>query len=188
MLSAMVLVDFADASLVTSGILKTTNQKVRILSLLPSNDRPTRERFMVTRITEAFTTSHCLHMEWDSRVLNPKAFQQDWLQYDYIGAPWKHPIRIMDYPVCTHLNCVGNSGFALISKKLADILTQVSHPDPSDIADAYVCLKLRPELEAMGIRFAPEHVAERFSCEDRRYTGQFGWHGKGTAKRNRFVI
>lgn len=188
MLSTLLLINVPRLVLVTNRIFNVSNPRVKILPLLPTKDRADRERFMVTRITEAFETSHCLHMEWDSRVVNPSAFKQDWFQYDYIGAPWKYPMKVLDYPICTTENCVGNSGFSLISKKFADALARVSNPSRRDISDNYVCLKLRPSLEGMGLRFAPESVAERFSCEDRRYSGQFGWHGKGTAKINHFSL
>ena len=33
-------------------------------------------------------TSHCLFVHDDSWVLNPESWDDDWLEYDYIGAPW----------------------------------------------------------------------------------------------------
>lgn len=128
-------------------------------------------KFMIKNLTEHFNTSHVLTIHADGYVLNADAWDNDWLQYDYIGATWWYK---------DNMN-VGNGGFSLRSKKLCDILAsyQIQHYHPED---HHICRTYRPALEKLGIRFAPEEVANKFSIEaygtsDNKYNGQFGFHG-----------
>jgi glycosyltransferase involved in cell wall biosynthesis len=142
-------------------------------------DRETRRtdysRFMIKELTKHFTTSHVLTIHADGYVLDWSAWNDDWLQYDYIGASWWYKDG----------KNVGNGGFSLRSKKLCDLLAesdlQGEHYHPEDSA---ICRIYRPALETMGIKFAPAEVADRFSIEaynvpppDNKYIGSFGFHG-----------
>jgi hypothetical protein len=125
--------------------------------------------FCIRHMSKFIDTPYVLIIHADSWVLNPSAWDDAWLQYDYIGAPWPYPTR-----------AVGNGGFSLRSKKLLDVLSQQQwdeyHPE-----DDIICRKHGKWLEdTHGIRFAPRHVAEIFSieaCGGGVYRGQFGWHG-----------
>lgn len=127
--------------------------------------------FCINRMAEYVNTSHVLIIHADGYILNPSAWDNDWLQYDYIGATWWYK---------DNMN-VGNGGFSLRSKKLLDMLSVmgIEHTHPEDNV---ICRELRPILEQQGIKFAPEEVANRFSIEayntpDNKYNGQFGFHG-----------
>lgn len=191
MLATMALATFADAVLVTSAPFDTQGTGIRNVAVLPTDARIERERFMITRITETFSTPFCLNMEWDACLRNPQGWNPEFLEYDFIGAPWPIGMRVPGYPRIDHSCSVGNTGFCLMSKKFADTLTQASKPTEHEVSkasDIYVCVTLRPTLEALGIRFAPRGLASRFSCEGTRYSGQLGWHGTGTAALNRFRL
>lgn len=133
-------------------------------------------KFMIRELYDHFDTSHVLTIHADGYVLNADAWCDEWLQYDYIGATWGYKDGMN----------VGNGGFSLRSKKLCGILAaadlQGEHYHPEDHAIARI---YRPALEAQGIRFAPEEVANNFSIEaygnvwpgGNAYTGQFGFHG-----------
>lgn len=153
-------------------------------------DRVDREKILIHRLHEFIDGTHCLHIEHDSRIANPAAWCDEWLQYDFIGAPWPWPVKQDGFPPILEGNCVGNTGFALISKRFAEAVSSIAKPNVQEarMSDAYICRTLRPQLEQMGLRFAPESVAERFSCENRYYHGQFGWHGRGTAALNGFKV
>lgn len=114
-------------------------------------------------------TSHMLNVEWDSGIADVLAWTDDFLSYDYIGAPWPwHPSG----------QNVGNGGFSLRSKKLMDFLA--SHTDdfpPEFPDDATLCAKYREHLEPLGFKWAPTDVAARFSYERGPCSRSFGWHG-----------
>lgn len=134
-------------------------------------------RFMLKELNSHFDTSHVLTIHADGYVLNWEAWDNSWLQYDYIGATWSYK---------DNMN-VGNGGFSLRSKKLCDILAKVNfeqyHPE-----DHIICRVYREDLEKrFGIKFAPEEVANQFSIEGygahifpegNVYSGQFGFHSE----------
>lgn len=188
--NANTIVEFADTVLVTMPAAKTHLNGCRILGAINDSARVERERFLLTRLSETFSTPYCIHMEGDAAIRNPSAWDTAWLAYDYIGAPWTYPRKFHGkYPV-TAERCVGNLGFSLLSKRLTDALSRCQPPTDAqaNISDVYLCLELRDELEKQGLRFAPESMAAQFSCECRPYTNQFGWHGAITAEMNKFVV
>ncbi len=74
---------------------------------------------------------------------------------------------------------VGNSGFAIKSKRLMDhmVLHQERYPVLNDQEDDLMCRKYRRELEGEGFSFAPEVLAASFGFETRRPIERtFGFH------------
>jgi len=138
-------------------------------------DKEGYSKFCIVAMANYVETSHVLVIQSDGWILNPGAWNDQWLQYDYIGAPW--PYATQD---------VGNGGFSLRSKKLLDTLKRVHHLFPRyHPEDVVICRDQRAWLERnYAVRFAPRSVAERFSIEaygakNLRYNGQFGYHGAG---------
>ena len=112
-------------------------------------------------------TSHVLAFQWDAWILNPSAWTNEFLEYDYIGAPWWY---FDGYNV-------GNSGFALRSKALYDYLSE--HRDEFPIVppeDDTLCRRYRKRLPQF--RWAPDLLAFQFSFERVRPPfPSFGFHG-----------
>lgn len=126
-------------------------------------------RFMLTGLADHVRTSHALVMQWDGFVSEPDRWSADFLQWDYIGAPWYHG---------GSTGTVGNGGFSLRSRRLLQALRAIDHPDSREPEDMTICVTLRPRLEAQhGIRFAPLDVAQRFACEYGSFRPAFGFHG-----------
>lgn len=141
-------------------------------------------RFLVNEIGDYFTTSHCLHMQWHGFVVNPEAWSDDFLKYDYIGARW----HFHQPP-----HNVGNGGFSLRSKKYCNVgkdfyletraATKIANPSHWQRRlrnyhpeDHICCISRRDYFDDSGIKFAPEDVAMKFSVENEKYTGSFGFH------------
>lgn len=126
-------------------------------------------RFMLTGLADHVQTSHALVVQWDGFVSEPSRWSADFLQWDYIGAPWYHR---------GSAGTVGNGGFSLRSRRLLLALRAINHPDAREPEDMAICVTLRPRLEAeFGIRFAPLDVARRFACEYGPFRAAFGFHG-----------
>jgi hypothetical protein len=161
---------------------------VKLLSSIPDTDPrvvPVEKvdsiekysHFLVKKLHEYVDTEHVLVIQYDGFILNPEAWTDDFLRYDYIGAPWWYEDE----------NNVGNGGFSLRSKKLLDILARDEtivehHPEDHHIARTY-----GEYLRSQGIVFAPEEVASRFSIEGclkepvpvkygSVWTNEFGFH------------
>lgn len=137
---------------------------------------------------EHMQTSHILFLEWDAAVLNPLAWRDVWLEFDFIGAPWP-PHHEPGWDPCDgHTNNVGNAGFSLRSRKYCQATRDLLKVFPNDrmlvSCDMTPCLTRRPWMESQGVRFAPDYVAMAFSCENRIYGGEFGFHGLHTCARN----
>lgn len=137
--------------------------------------------------------TYVLIIQTDGFIVNPDAWDPRFLEYDYIGAPWwYYPYNHQPpHPLSTPISCVGNGGFSLRSRKLLEkidiLLTKNSYPKMTP-EDLFICRTLRPELQSMGIKFAPEWLAYKFSCEDRPYDNQFGFHGHQTYKLNEKIL
>ncbi len=110
--------------------------------------------------TEFFTT-----IQWDGYLLNGSAWDDKFLQYDYIGAPWFWN------------KVVGNAALCIRSTKLAKEL-QKDEYDRTSPMDVLISNEYRQKLEEKGFKFADYQTAHRFSVENEPYVDQFGWHGR----------
>lgn len=130
-------------------------------------------------------TTHVLNLHWDAGVLNPRCWTDDFLRYDYIGAPWWY----------VDGRNVGNGGFSLRSARLMKHLWEKRFPVISP-EDETLCRGYRRSLEASGFKWAPEPLAARFAfeCVPVRHK-TFGFHAmrnwphvyKGEALRGRVI-
>ena len=161
-------VEFADALLLTDAIVDAPSQLsvVRIPRIRSAEEY---SLFILERLADFISTSHCLIVQWDGFVLDSSRWDPAFLQVDYIGAPW---------PQFADDRNVGNGGFSLRSRKLLDACRQSGfrkhHPE-----DVAVCRTNRDLLESeLGIKFANRLKAERFSFERTHPTeSTFGFHG-----------
>ena len=122
---------------------------------------------LLTGLRQYIAGTHALIIQWDSFILHPELWTDDYLQYDYIGAVWPHH---PDTPV-------GNGGFSLRSVKLLEALESPTitkrHPE-----DFCICDDNKATLEnQFGIQFAPAQVAEQFAVERTSWHPAFGFHG-----------
>lgn len=153
-------VDFGDVKFFTSKSSKV-NGAVKIHTIHGLEDYC---RFVVKDLNEHVKTSHCLIVQWDGYVLNAQAWNDDFLNYDYVGSPWPDKV-------------VGNGGFSLRSKKLLEALQSNKFEGPFCPEDVYICRKNRSILESeFGIRFASLDAATSFGAELEPYGKEFGFH------------
>ena len=108
-------------------------------------------------IPEHVTEEHFLIIQWDGFPLFLENWTDEFLKYDYIGAPLLN-------------GWVGNGGFSLRSQKLVQTMKKLNvNVDLSNKEDQpeddIICTKFRVQLESYGIQFAPLSVAERFSYQ-----------------------
>ena len=147
-------------------------------------------RLMIESLNVHVQTSHCLVVQADGFVLDPARWRDQFLEYDYIGAPWPEYVAITgpgNRRLRLDKNPVGNGGFSLRSKKLLGITSQLRLDDlnfPLKSEDILICHYLYDEMQAAGIRFAPPETAALFSIETpgglygKSFESVFGFHGK----------
>lgn len=160
--------DFARAVLIAdAGWKSQAPEPIEVAQVESIRSVPQYSHFMLKRLGEYVATPHVLIVQWDSFILDAGAWDERFLDYDYVGAPW--PGR------ASHQ--VGNGGFSLRSRRLIDALRADSfvprHPE-----DECICWDYGDRLEReSGIRFAPLDLATRFAFELKPHPGTFGFHG-----------
>lgn len=141
---------------------------VTIVRCEPIRSAEAYSKFMLGDFHRHVRTPHFLVVQWDGFVIHPGQWRDDFLAWDYIGAPWPH-----------HGHAVGNGGFSLRSVRLHQAVSALPQP-MCHPEDSFICLWNRPQLEAAGMRFAPLDVARRFSAEAEGYEHRpLGFHRFG---------
>ena len=114
-------------------------------------------------------TDFALLVHADGFVVNPQSWRPEFLEYDYIGAPWPLPKDEFSYrDINGNIVRVGNS-VSIRSKRLLHLPKTISMPWEADHGffneDGFICVKNRHIFEAHHMRFAPIEVARHFSHE-----------------------
>ena len=135
---------------------------------------------MLHKLTDYVETDFALTVQADGYVTNPLMWTDEFLEFDYLGAPW---------PPATHYTKtgkevrVGNGGFTLRSKKLMDSFNDLGLEFTDNGTgywheDGNYCVYYRDLLESKGFKFAPPDLAARFSTELQvpETTESFGKH------------
>lgn len=137
----------------------------------------------------------------DGHIVNSNKWSENFLNYDYVGAPWpnsrkwnkrwKGHNRELIINNLTN-NRVGNGGFSLRSKKFLEFSAQYVNCDEY-AEDVFLCILKYEEAIKNGIKFAPYDIASQFSMEvpqggfrkrkekknkNFNVENHFGWHGK----------
>lgn len=114
-------------------------------------------------------TSHAMLIHADGYVINPECWRNEWLQYDYIGAPWPLPRDSFSYlDDRGNLQRVGNS-VSLRSSRLLRLPDELNLEWKSYFGytneDGFLSCHNRSTLEAHGCKWAPLKEAIHFSKE-----------------------
>ncbi len=200
-------IEFGAVKLLSSSLPEKKYSDIEYVSVRLMN-RSDNNRFIMEDLHKYFETSHCLFVQADSFVVNADLWKEEFLEFDYIGAPWPNEIQINPYlkkgevfaynpnmhePVNENLvlnmkeNCVGSGGFSLRSRKLLKTVAKIDFDSlkfPMKNEDLIICHYLYKEMIDKGIHFAPPKLAAQFSIENPHHLcGQnansvFGFHAR----------
>lgn len=127
------------------------------------------------RFADYFDTSHALICTHDGFIATPHLWQDSWLEYDMIGAPW---------PAFWNVgHRVGNTGFTLQSQKFLQMAAKAEALWKGEAGDVFLCRTMEQGFRDNGIKYAPVNVAAAFSWEhyvEENTAGpdrSFGFHG-----------
>ena len=186
-------IEFASIKFLTSKKPKINFPEIEYIEI-PEIDINGYNKIMINDLHKYFSTSHCLIVQSDSFVVNPNEWTNEFLKYDYIGAPWTKIINPKkDLQIDLKKNRVGNGGFSLRSKKLAEATKNINLSElnlPLITEDVVTCHYLYEDLIKKGISFAPIELASKFSVEHVETNKEFGigpgnvfgFHGKHLRK------
>lgn len=124
-------------------------------------------RKMIFELPQYVQTSHAMIIHQDGWVINSHLWNPEWLELDFLGAPW--PLPRDDYSYRTPkggLIRVGNS-VSLRSKKLMDLVATrpMEFHYGNNNEDGQICTWEREWLEEQGCKFATLEQAVHFSKE-----------------------
>jgi hypothetical protein len=181
-------IEFGAVKLLSSSLPEKKYSDIEYVSVKPMG-RPENNRFLMGDLHKYFETSHCLYVQAHSFVVNAHLWKEEFLEFDYIGAPMPNKIQInsniikegsflynpnIHEPVNENLilnmkeNCVGTGGFSLRSRKLLKTVAKINYDSlkfPILNEDLIICHYLYKELIDKGIRFAPPKLAAQFAME-----------------------
>lgn len=117
-------------------------------------------RFMVEKLAESVGDyDFVLTVNWDGYAINATRWTNEFLDYDYIGAPWS---KAWAKNGCR----VGNGGFSLRSKAWIKRAAELGNPEGKP-EDVYQCAEHLDFFTSAGLKVAPLELAMRFSAESR---------------------
>lgn len=165
-------INFAKAILLSHIKPKSISNDIEFIEI-EKLSHTTYNSFILQNLDSYFNTDFCLTIHDDGFVINPHLWTDDFLKYDYIGAPWGPEYG--NYRV-------GNGGFSLRSKKFTK-LSKLLHNEGHE--DAICCIYNKKFMEENGCVYAPLEIAMKFSLETKipecsyDLNNTFGFHGKG---------
>lgn len=160
--------EFASVKLLTDINIKVDG--VDVVKIDPIKSKEEYSDFIIKKLNYFFQTEYVLVCQHDGYVLDGDCWDDEFLKYDYIGAPWLY----------IDGKNVGNGGFSLRSKKLQHALATDDFISATDPEDQAIGRLYRDYLiKKYDVSFAPEDLADKFSYELRQPAHPtFGFHGK----------
>lgn len=168
--------------------------QLEIIKIHPIKSLVEYSRFIIKELNSFIETEFCLVTQGDGFIINPQLWSEEFLNYDYVSAPWRKQSHLVNSEGKTvdildlTKNRVGNGGFSLRSKKLLELSSQLDfdHIKTTSLSeDLIICHYYYDWFKDQGIKFAPLEVAIKFSfeqpieeIENFSWENTFGFHGK----------
>jgi len=133
-------------------------------------------RVVLKDLAPHITTDHYMVVQYDGMPIDADKWDDSYLNYDYIGAPWVWGPEDQR---------VGNGGFSIRSRRLAElcqdprvVFNPPGYGDNNYMEDIHICKMYKDWLESEGLVWAPVSLASKFSAE---FPGgrfpTYGFHG-----------
>lgn len=168
-----------------------------------SNDDKNRVGFnqsFIQQTNKYIFDDFCLNIQHDSTIIDIEKWDNRFMDYDYIGAPWPMHIiqasdmvagRIEEIP-----NVVGNGGFSLRTRAFVEESAKLGWEHKNE--DLNTCVFNYDTMTSAGIKFAPPELAAQFSKEHPTPFGNFnrdmlfsydsfGFHGEFNSAGMEFI-
>lgn len=157
----------------------------RVIPIRPLLDKKDYSQFVIKEMVDFVDTEFALVFQYDGFALKASAWDNEFLNWDMVGAPWKFRPE----------KRTSNGGFSCRSRKMMKAIQQDdkiflrNDNIITNFAEDHVLFYIyREYLEGHhGIRIAPEDVCDKFSIEAwglkppaNKYNGSFGFHGFNT--------
>lgn len=162
-------IEYGKIILISSYTPFCIDNKVHFFTIPKFNNVDEWCKFIVYELHRYVHTEFALLVHADGFVVNKSSWREEFLDYDYIGAPWDIPNNDFTFrDINGRLIRVGNS-VSIRSKKLLKLPYELNIPWLPDHGsfneDTFLCCTNRHILESNGIRYAPIEVAKYFAHE-----------------------
>jgi len=172
-----------------SYLKSTKNECIFFEKIKPLRSKSDYSNFLIFELYKFIETSHVLIDQWDGFIINPNKWTNNFLFYDYIGAPFIPRTKSFSYARdrSNDFYVIGNGGFSLRSKKLIEAPSKYNLFDDKHLTysneDGFFCVLHRKFLESKGFKWAPFNIAKEFSIESPLNISElvdfpFGFHGR----------
>lgn len=189
--------EFGKSILITDQDVDVHNIELHLINKLNTIEEYSN---YILKLIDHTDNDYVMMVQDDGHILNPELWDDEYLQYDYIGAPWPSEESWIDLQLQEQqpymrknfkFNRVGNGGFCIRSKKFLEFSSQYKSCDGLG-EDTFLCTRKYDEAIEYGIKFAPFDLAVKFAYENpciefgtswnQRISfdksKHFGWHGK----------
>lgn len=142
---------------------------VEIIKIPTISSKEAYSEFMIKELNNYFDTDFVMVVQHDGYVISGKAWNDEFYEYDFIGAPWLY----------VDGKNVGCGGASLRSKRLQKILAEDTFIKATDPEDQAIGRLYRDYLiKEYGIKFPSEQLADTFAYELREpICDTFAFHG-----------
>lgn len=144
------------------------------------SDRAMLSKMMLEFMPTLIETNFALFVQWDGFAINPNRWDDKFLDYDYIGAPW--PWNWNDAKPERRVGC---GGFSLRSKRWLDACLTLPVKETT-AEDVHCCCYYLEHFISAGCKIAPLDVAAKFCWEhdnpefpNHGINDSFGFHWRG---------
>lgn len=143
---------------------------VRMITSVPMKTLDEYSNAMIYHLRDFVETDYCITIQNDGFIVNPESWNNDWFNYDYIGAPWQLPTDNFSYRTPDgEIIRVGNGAVSFRSRKILDLPYELEFVWRSYFGncneDGFLTCHNRRLLQHFGVKFAPIEVAKYFSRE-----------------------
>lgn len=171
-------IKFGKKILFTNDKPSNLTNDIQFIKIKKINNIKDYNEFIIKNLPDHIDTDFCLITQNDGFIINPHLWDDNFLKYDYIGAPWS----MEGMKIWKRTNRIGNGGFSLRSKKLIKYIQSFKYVDfnePEDVITSLVIEKhndkfIYPTID-IAIKFSIECPIEDYDINIRQ---SFGFHGK----------
>jgi len=142
---------------------------VKLITEIQCNSIDEWNKAIIYDLRRYVDTDYCMLIHPDGFVVNPESWRDEFLQYDYIGAPWPMPTDHYSYRTPDgEIVRVGNS-VSIRSRRMLNLPFELEFAwrpyFGNTHEDGFLTCHNRRLLQHFGCRFAPIEVAKYFSRE-----------------------
>ena len=166
---SMLDINFKKALLLSTYNPWNLGEKIDFIRINKFNNVDDWGKFIIYDLVEYIETKYILLIHPDGFVVNPNLWDDQFLNYDYIGSPWPKPKDNFSYRTSDgDIIRVGNS-VSIRSKKILGLPKKLNLEWKSYYGnyneDGFLCVHNRKTLQNNGIKFADKEIAYSFGIE-----------------------